>query len=198
MRSTVARCSHTEFRCPSILTTTRRQKFPHPGQPLNLSHPRHTLRPARPTRETLCSSSSASLQLTFNMSLAPRTLADTLRRTGTATTTTHQQHFRPTSFHRWPRHEFLTKNFVVHELRSTVMSAETSAMGTKPFCCELSHPHAPIRTRKHRGSLPHVSPDNPSTLPLVLLGIRSVLRQDLQCSVAELVYGTSLRLPGEF
>ena len=35
-------------------------------------------------------------------------------------------------------------------------------------------------------------------LPLVLLGIRSALRTDLDCSVAELVYGTTLRLPGEF
>ena len=35
-------------------------------------------------------------------------------------------------------------------------------------------------------------------LPMVLLGIRTALKTDLQCSVAELVYGTTLRLPGEF
>ncbi|XP_064483021.1 uncharacterized protein LOC135395864 [Ornithodoros turicata] len=35
-------------------------------------------------------------------------------------------------------------------------------------------------------------------LPLVPLGLRSALKQDLGCSVAELIYGTSLRLPGEF
>lgn len=35
-------------------------------------------------------------------------------------------------------------------------------------------------------------------LPLVLLGLRAVIRADLQCSTAELVYGTSLRLPGDF
>ena len=34
-------------------------------------------------------------------------------------------------------------------------------------------------------------------LPLVLLGIRSSLKDDLQHSSAELVYGTNLRLPGE-
>lgn len=33
-------------------------------------------------------------------------------------------------------------------------------------------------------------------LPLVLLGIRTTLKQDLHCSSAELVYGTTLRLPG--
>lgn len=36
------------------------------------------------------------------------------------------------------------------------------------------------------------------TLPLVLLGIRSSYKDDLQTSSAELVYGEPLRLPGEF
>ena len=35
-------------------------------------------------------------------------------------------------------------------------------------------------------------------LPLVLLGIRTSLKEDLRSSTAELVYGTTLRLPGEF
>ena len=35
-------------------------------------------------------------------------------------------------------------------------------------------------------------------LPLVLLGIHTALKTDLQCNTAELVYGTTLRLPGEF
>ena len=35
-------------------------------------------------------------------------------------------------------------------------------------------------------------------LPLVLLGIRSAIKKDLQASAAELVYGSPLRLPGEF
>ena len=35
-------------------------------------------------------------------------------------------------------------------------------------------------------------------LPVVLLGIRSTLKQDLHCTSAELVYGTTLRLPGDF
>jgi len=35
-------------------------------------------------------------------------------------------------------------------------------------------------------------------LPTVLLALRSVVKQDLGCSPAELVYGTTLRLPGEF
>ena len=36
------------------------------------------------------------------------------------------------------------------------------------------------------------------TLPLVLLGVRSALKEDFACTAAELVYGTTLRLPGEF
>jgi hypothetical protein len=33
---------------------------------------------------------------------------------------------------------------------------------------------------------------------MVLLGIRTALKDDLGCTAAELVYGTNLRLPGEF
>jgi len=35
-------------------------------------------------------------------------------------------------------------------------------------------------------------------LPLVLLGIRTSYKEDLQSSAAELVYGEPLRVPGEF
>ena len=35
-------------------------------------------------------------------------------------------------------------------------------------------------------------------LPMVLLGIRTTLKEDLPCTAAELVYGATLRLRGEF
>lgn len=35
-------------------------------------------------------------------------------------------------------------------------------------------------------------------LPIVLLGLRSSLKQDLGCTTAELVYGAPLCLPGDF
>ena len=35
------------------------------------------------------------------------------------------------------------------------------------------------------------------SLPLVLLGIRSAIKEDLKCTSAELVYGTTLRLPAD-
>ena len=37
----------------------------------------------------------------------------------------------------------------------------------------------------------------PDSLPLVLLGMRTAFKEDLQASVAELVYGETLRIPGE-
>lgn len=37
-----------------------------------------------------------------------------------------------------------------------------------------------------------------TNLPIVLLGLRAALKKDLGYSPAELVYGTTLRLPGEF
>ena len=37
-----------------------------------------------------------------------------------------------------------------------------------------------------------------TSLPLVLLGIRTALKQDINSTAAELVYGTNLHLPGEF
>ena len=41
------------------------------------------------------------------------------------------------------------------------------------------------------------TPSWTEALPLVLLGIRTALKSDLKCSAAELVFGTTLRLPGE-
>ena len=37
-----------------------------------------------------------------------------------------------------------------------------------------------------------------TTLPLILLGIRTALKQDLNSTAADMVYSTTLRLPGEF
>ncbi|CAK9833114.1 hypothetical protein ANTRET_LOCUS9844 [Anthophora retusa] len=36
------------------------------------------------------------------------------------------------------------------------------------------------------------------TLPLIMLGIRSAFKEDIQATTAELVYGEPIRLPGEF
>lgn len=44
----------------------------------------------------------------------------------------------------------------------------------------------------------HADSNWTESLPLVLLGIRSAIKEDLHSSSAELVYGEPLRLPGEF
>lgn len=44
----------------------------------------------------------------------------------------------------------------------------------------------------------HESANWVDSLPLVLLGIRSAFKEDLQTTSAELLYGEPLRLPGEF
>lgn len=44
----------------------------------------------------------------------------------------------------------------------------------------------------------HATENWSEILPTVLLGLRTCYREDFKCSVAELVYGTSLRIPGDF
>jgi len=43
----------------------------------------------------------------------------------------------------------------------------------------------------------HSTPNWVEALPIILLGIRSTLKEDLRATSAELVYGEPLRLPGE-
>ena len=57
---------------------------------------------------------------------------------------------------------------------------------------ERFHRQLKAALRAHTSSLPWTE-----RLPIVL-GIRTALKTDTQCSAAELVYGTTLRLPGEF
>ena len=54
--------------------------------------------------------------------------------------------------------------------------------------------------RQHKGSLKASFDSSKRTelLPLILLSIRCTLKQDLQCTPAQLVYGTTLNLPGQF
>ena len=52
------------------------------------------------------------------------------------------------------------------------------------------HPRPPLKT----ATAQHWT----TSLPMVLLGVRTALKVDLGCTAAELVYGTSLRLPGDF
>jgi len=77
-------------------------------------------------------------------------------------------------------------------------------LGTKHMRTTAYHPCANgLVERFHRqlkGALKgHPNQEHWSDIvPLILLGIRSALKEDIGCSAAELVYGTTLRLPGAF
>ena len=90
------------------------------------------------------------------------------------------------------------------QFESNLWKAATQLLGTKHIRTTAYHPIANgMMERFHRqlkSSLkasPH--PERwTNMLNLALLGIRTTLKEDLKFTTAELVYGTSLRLPGEF
>ena len=90
------------------------------------------------------------------------------------------------------------------QFESTLWTQLMHLLGCKRIRTTAYHPIANgIIERFHRqlkASLKaQVSPTHwADSLPLVLLGIRAALKDDIHCSAAELVYGTTLRLPGEF
>ena len=90
------------------------------------------------------------------------------------------------------------------QFESTLWSNLMQLLGCKRIRTTSYHPISNgIVERFHRqlkSSLKSYSdPSNwTDILPLVLLGIRATLKDDLHCTTAELVYGTTLRLPGEF
>ena len=77
-------------------------------------------------------------------------------------------------------------------------------LGTIHFRTTSYHPQANgLIERFHRqlkaALRAQSTPDSwTESLPLVLLGIRTAVKEDLQFSTAELVYGTTLCLPGDF
>lgn len=89
------------------------------------------------------------------------------------------------------------------QFESHLFRALTTMLGAHHFHTTAYHPIANgMVERLHRqlkGAI--MCHDNSlwtEALPLVLLGIRSSWKEDIQSSSAELVYGESLRLPGEF
>ena len=89
------------------------------------------------------------------------------------------------------------------QFESHLFRALTNILGTTRIRTTAYHPAANgVVERLHRtlkSSL--MTRDRPrwsESLPVVLLGIRTAIKNDLGCSAAELVYGTTLRLPGQF
>lgn len=76
-------------------------------------------------------------------------------------------------------------------------------LGSKRCRTTSYHPSANgmiERTHRHIKAAIMCHPDSSwlQALPLVLLGVRSAIKEDLKASPAELVYGEPLRIPGEF
>ena len=90
------------------------------------------------------------------------------------------------------------------QFESIVWGKVMTLLGIRRFRTASYHPQANATVERFHRQLKaslmasgRPREDWSSTLPLVLLGIRASLKQDLHHSSAELVYGTTLRLPGE-
>lgn len=89
------------------------------------------------------------------------------------------------------------------QFESSLFTQLTRLLGSKHAKTTAYHPIANgIIERFHRqmkaALKAHQRTDWTDVLPFVLLGVRTALKEDLSCTTAELVYGTTLRLPGEF
>ena len=90
------------------------------------------------------------------------------------------------------------------QFESNLWKAVTQLLGTKHIRTTAYHPiangmveHFHRQLKSSLKASPH--PERwTDMLYLALLGIRTTLKEDLKCTTAELVYGTSLSLPGEF
>ena len=90
------------------------------------------------------------------------------------------------------------------QFESNLWKAFTELLGSKHTRTTAYHPIANGMVERFHRQLKSSLKASPhperwtDMLHLALLGIRTTLKEDLKCTAAELVYGTSLRLPGEF
>ena len=89
------------------------------------------------------------------------------------------------------------------QFESALWKELTRRLGSCGIRCTAHNPKANGMIERFHRSLKAGLKANPhqkwtDSLPLVLLGLRTSVKMDLKCSSAELLYGTTLRVPGEF
>ena len=89
------------------------------------------------------------------------------------------------------------------QFQSGLWNNLTALLGTKRSRTTSYHPQANGMVERFHRQLKAAlkaqpDPDSWMTTPLILLGIRMALKQDLNSTAAEMVYGTTLHIPGGF
>ena len=87
------------------------------------------------------------------------------------------------------------------QLESALWMQLMQLLGSK--CVRTTSYHPGLVDRFHRQLKASLKVQSDPTqwmesLPLVLLGIRTTFKDDIKCTTAELVYGSTVHLPGEF
>ena len=89
------------------------------------------------------------------------------------------------------------------QFESAIFKAFTNLIGCKKLRTTAYHPSSNGMVERWHRSLKaaimcYATTDWVNVLPSVLLGLRTSVKEDCQASAAEMTYGTTLRLPGEF
>ena len=87
------------------------------------------------------------------------------------------------------------------QFESALWKQFTQLLGTKHLRTTAYHPIANgliERFHRHLTAALKAQPHPERWTEALLLGIRTAMKDDIHCTAADLVYGTSLRLPGEF